>query len=157
MIRSILIITFAMVIFIPSVQAQESFESTTCVSGTMNVVYGSKELFISSMDLKGIVRSDSNSEILNNVSEWCVGLYTQKGEEIIQNGYCKYEYPNGDINTLEWSGKADGGNWNFIMGTGKWEGIKGGGTYNITQRAKSVAPDTFQNCRKIKGTFELPK
>ena len=157
MIRYILIVLLAIAIFIPTVQAQESFESTACVSGTMNVVHGSKELLISSMDVKGIVMSDTKSEILNNVSEWCVGLFTKKGEEIIQSGYCKYVYSTGDINIIEWDGKTEGGNWKFIMGTGKWEGIKGGGTWNISQRVKSVAPETFQNCRKIKGTYELPK
>ena len=157
MVRSILITIFAMVISISTVQAQESFESTSCVSGTANPIHMSKDIMLSSADMKGMVRSDSNSEFLNDVSEWCVGLFSKVGDKISQRGSCKYVYPNGDINLIEWDGVADDGKLKFIFGTFKWEGIKGEGTWNIIKRAKSIAPATFQNCRKIKGTYELPK
>jgi hypothetical protein len=157
MIRSILLALIAIFVFIPTIQAEESFESTACVSGTMNIVHTSKELMISSFDLKGIVRSDSNSEMFNNVSEWCVGLFSKVGDKITQRGFCQYMYPDGDINIIEWDGGANGGNLKFLLGTGKWEGLKGGGTWNVLQRAKSIAPGTFQSCRKIKGTYELPQ
>lgn len=66
-------------------------------------------------------------------------------------------YPNGDYHIGEWSGDAKGGNWKFVFGTGKWKGIKGGGPWSNLLRAKPIAPGTFQNCRIIKGTYELPK
>jgi hypothetical protein len=157
MIRSFIIALFAIFVFIPTIQAADPFESTACVSGTGIMVHSSKELTVMSFEIKGILRSDTNSEIFNNVSEMCVGLWSSMGEEITQRGFCKYLYPNGDINIIEWDGKANGGNFKFLLGTGKWEGIKGGGTWNILQRAKSIAPGTLQNCRKIKGTYELPK
>ena len=157
MIRSFLIALFAIFVFIPTIQAADPFESTTCVSGTMNIIQNSKEILASSLELKGIVRNNTNSEILNNVSEICVGLYSIIGDEIKQSGFCKYLYPNEDINIIEWNGGAGGGEWKFLSGTGKWEGIKGGGTYSVIERAKSIAPGTFQNCRKIEGTYELPQ
>ena len=157
MIRSFLISFFTIFIFIPAVQAGDSFESTACVSGTMTMLHSSEELMVAGLELKGPVRSNTNTEILNNVSEMCVGLFARMGKEITQSGYCKYLYPNGDINTLQWNGGADGGEWKFLSGTGKWEGIKGGGTYSVIQRVKSIVPGTFQNCRTIKGTYEVPK
>ena len=157
MIRSFLIVSLAIFVFISTVQASDPFESTACVSGTMTMLHNSEALMISGFELKGPVRSNTNAEILNNVSEMCVGLFTRMREEITQSGYCKYLYPNGDINTLEWNGDGNGGEWKFLSGTGKWEGIKGGGTYSVIQRVKSIAPGTFQNCRMIKGMYELPK
>jgi hypothetical protein len=157
MIRALLITVFTVFAFMPTIQAADPFESTACVSGSMNVIHQSEQLITMSMDLKGIVRSDTNSEILNNASEWCVGLYNKMGNETTQRGFCKYLYPEGDINVIEFNGDANGGDWKFLLGTGKWEGIKGGGTYTVTQRAKSIAPGTFQNCRQIKGTYELAK
>lgn len=157
MIRYILTATLIIFIFIPTVQAQESFESTACVSGSANAIHMSKDMMLTSFDLKGMVRSDSNSEFLNNVSEWCVGLFSNVGGKISQRGFCKYTYLNGDINLIEWDGEANGGNINFIYGTGKWEGIKGKGTWNMIQRAKPASQDTMQSCRKLMGTFELPK
>ena len=157
MIRFFLIIFFAIFVFVPTAQAANSFESTGCVSGTMTIIQNSKELMVSSYELKGMARSNTNSEIFNNVSEMCVGIFKKTGGEITQSGYCKYMYLNGDINIIEFDGKSKGGNWKFLLGTGKWKGIKGGGTWIMLQRAKSVAPGTIQNCRMIKGAYELPK
>ena len=157
MFRLIMIVILAMVIFLPTAQAQESFESTVCVSGNANPIHMSKEMMLTSFDLKGMVRSDSNSEFLHNVSEWCIGLFSRVGDKITQRGFCKYTYLNGDINLIEWDGEANGGNINFIHGTGKWEGLKGKGTWKMIQRAKSASQDTMQSCRKLIGTYELPK
>ena len=157
MIRSVLIAFLAIFVFIPTVQAADSFESTACRSGTATMVHNSKELMIMGFELKGMLRSNTNTEILNNVSEICVGTFEQAGDQITQSGYCKYMYPNGDINVVKWDGNGKGGEWKFLLGSGKWENIKGGGTWNILQRAKSIEAGTFQNCMTIKGTFELPK
>ena len=157
MIRSFLIIFFAIFVFIPTVHAADSFESTTCYSGTDTMFHNSKELVVVSFECKGIVRSDTNSEIFNNVSEMVLGLFIKMGDEITQRGFAKYLYPNGDIIIMEWDGKANDGKWKLPLGTGKWEGIKGSGTWSISHRAKSIAPGTFQGCRVFKGTYELPK
>ena len=157
MIRYFLIALLAILMFVPTVQAADSFESTACYSGTMTMLHSSKELTVMSFECKGIVRSNTNSEIFNNASEMVMGLMCQMGDEITQRGFAKYLYPNGDINIIEWDGKANDGEWKFLLGTGKWEGIKGGGKWSILQRVKSIAPGTLQNCRKIIGTYELPK
>jgi len=157
MIRSFLIVFLAIFVFTPTVQAADSFESTACVSGTNTMFHNSKELMVVSFECKGIVRSNTNSEIFNNVSEMVVGLFIKMGDELTQRGFAKYLYPNGDIIIMEFDGKANGGKWKLLLGTGKWEGIKGSGTFSIAHRAKSIAPGTFQNCRIFKGTYELPK
>ena len=155
MIRPLFIVLFTILLIAPAIQAAEPFEATACRSGTMTVVQGSKELMILGVELKGILRS--NTEMLNNTSEICVGILKIMGEETTQMGYCKYLYPNGDINVLEWDGVRNAGQWKYLMGTGKWENIKGGGTWKNLQRAKPIADGTFQNCIMIKGTYELPK
>ena len=155
MIRLILVLLILVVIFAPSSQAAEPFVATACRSGTMTVVEGSKTLMIIGVELKGILQS--NKEMFNNTSEICVGVYKRTGDDAIQNGYCKYQYTNGDINVVEWDGSRDEGKWTYLMGTGKWENIKGGGTWKNLQRAKSIAKGTFQNCIELKGSFELPK
>lgn len=157
MIKSSLIALIAIFVFIPVVQASDPFESMACRSGTATMVHNSKELIVMGYEIKGMVRSNTNSEILHNVSEICAGIYERKGDEIKQSGYCKYMYLNGDINVVKWDGNGSGGEWKFLLGTGKWENIKGGGTWSMLQRGKSIAPGTFQNCMTVKGTFELPK
>ena len=110
MIRSFLITLFVIFVFTPTVQAADPFESTTCVSGAKTVIHNSKELMVSSFELKGIARSNTNSEIFNNVSEMVLGLFCKMGNEITQRGFGKYLYPNGDIIIMEFDGKANDGN-----------------------------------------------
>ena len=157
MIRLLSIIFFVVLMFIPMAQAADSFESNVCVSGTTTIVHNSKESTLMGYELKGLVLSASNSEIFNNATEMCVGVFKRMGKVVTQNGICKYLYPNDDIHLLEYHGDSNGGEWKFLSGTGKWEGLKGSGTYSTTQRGKTIVPGTFQNCRNIKGTYELPK
>ncbi len=155
MIRSLFILFFTILLIAPEIQAAEPFEATACRSGTMTVVQGSKELMILGLELKGIL--SGTTEMFNNTSEICVGTFKKTGDEVTQMGYCKYLYPNGDINVVEWDGSRNEGKWKYLLGTGKWENIKGGGTWKNLQRAKSIADGTFQNCIMLNGTYELPK
>jgi len=137
--------------------AADSFESMACRSATITNFQNSKELVIMTIELKGVLQSKSNSEILNNVSEMCAATYKKAGDETTQRGFCKYMYPNGDINVVEWDGDASGGKWQFLLGTGKWENIKGGGTWKVFLRTKPIVEGTGQNCMTITGTYELKK
>ena len=155
--RYLLIVISIVFIFVPIAQAENLIDSHVCVSGDIIMLHADAKGMIMSFDSKGIMLSNNNSEILNNVSERCVGIFKQMGEELIVNGYCKYLYPNKDISMLEFQSVSGAGDWKFILGTGKWEGIAGGGTWGHTKRAESITPDSFQNCRFLKGTYELPE
>jgi hypothetical protein len=146
----------ALIVWTGSASAQ-AFESMACRSATITNFQNSKELVIMNFELKGILQSKTNSEILNNVSEMCVGTFKKVGDEITQRGFCKYMYPNGDINVVEWDGGANDGKWQFLLGTGKWENIKGGGNWKVFLRAKPIVEGTAQSCMTITGTYELKK
>jgi hypothetical protein len=47
--------------------------------------------------------------------------------------------------------------WEYIYGTGKWKGVKGGGTVKYVARGKSIAEGTSQSCIEVKGTYEVPQ
>jgi len=72
----------------------QTFESTAYRSATITNFQNSKELVILNFELKGILQSKTNSEILNNVSEMFVGTFKKVGDEITQRGFCKYMYSN---------------------------------------------------------------
>ena len=154
---TILTICFVALIAWTGLALAQTFESMACRSATITNFQNSKELVIMNFELKGILQSKTNSEILNNVSEMCVATYKKVGDEITQRGFCKYMYPNGDINVVEWDGGANDGKWQFLLGTGKWENIKGGGTWKVFLRAKPIVEGTGQSCMTLTGTYELKK
>jgi hypothetical protein len=154
---AILAICVAAVIAWTGLALAQAFESMACRSATITNFQNSKELVIMNFELKGILQSKTNSEILNNVSEMCVATYKKVGDVISQRGFCKYMYPNGDINVVEWDGGANDGKWQFLLGTGKWENIKGGGSWKVFLRAKPIVEGTGQSCMTLTGTYELKK
>jgi hypothetical protein len=157
MMRLLLIPILMISLFAQTTLAADSFESMACRTATITNFQNSKELVIMTIELKGVLQSKTNSEILNNVSEMCAATYKKAGDEIAQRGFCKYMYPNGDINVVEWDGGANDGKWHFLLGTGKWENIKGGGAWKVYLRAKPIAEGTGQSCMTITGTYELKK
>ncbi len=154
--RYFLIIISIVFILVPMAQAENPVDATAYVSMDMAMVHADAEAMVMSYDIKGLVLSNNGSEIFNNASERCVGLFKRVGAEIVQNGYCKYLYPNKDYTILEYNGSADDGNWSLIFGTGKWKGITGRGTYTV-KRVQSITSDTSQHHRMIKGSYELPE
>ena len=73
--------------------------------------------------------------------------------------YSKFMDPDGDFVLLEITfapGETEG-NFKFLQGTGKWEGIKGSGKGKVITRGKPITPGTAQVCSRWTGTFELPK
>lgn len=154
--RILLIIISIAVIFVPMVQAESPVDATAYVSADMTMVHADAEAMVMYYDFKGLVLSNNGSEIFNNASERCVGVLKRIGSEIVQNGYCKYLYPNKDYMILGFNGKADGGKWEILFGTGKWKGIAGNGTYTV-MRVQPITPDSSQHHRMIKGKYELPE
>jgi hypothetical protein len=86
------------------------------------------------------------------ISQDCVGNYEYMPDESWKgNGTCTDNYPGGKIN-LTWREGSDLKEYTYTKtgGTGKYEGVKGGGTYmyqNLT--------DTLSGGR-YKGTIQLP-
>jgi hypothetical protein len=78
------------------------------------------------------------------------------------NGYCKYMGREGDIMVGELSARQEGstpyrGTWTVLQGTGKWEGITGGGTAQRLVTGKSITQDAIHGCGRYTGTYNLPE
>jgi hypothetical protein len=54
-------------------------------------------------------------------------------------------------------GDAQGWKWTFLGGTGKWEGIQGGGTGKSTARYPRLSPAVSAGCGLAVGTYSLKK
>jgi hypothetical protein len=110
------------------------------------------------MEAKGIVFTEKWGACL------LYGTYTLdliKGEGTGQ-GYTHYTFPDGSTLDFKWEGRIKGGGrgttgsasaeapWTYIKGTGKFEGIQGGGTF------KSYTVGPGQVYVDIEGAYTLP-
>jgi hypothetical protein len=88
--------------------------------------------------------------------KWGNYLYTEMGtgdftkETISGQGYLHATFLDGSTYTVKAEGKGGKGTWTFIKGTGKLEGIQGGGPY----KTNSLAPDRWYT--DWEGEYTLP-
>ena len=149
---------FGTVMFLPAAYAGEEFECILCISGTYITFHESKELVpLFRGEDSGVMRSKSENKFLDRATlhyEWI-----QRGMGEKRGGYLfgKIVDLDGDIIVVQSAYKGPGHEAKFLQGTGKYKGITGGYKSQVFARGKPVMPGTYQWCRKIKGTFELPK
>jgi len=158
MIRAIILAFFVVVMFLPSAQAEE-FECIVGVSGTYITFHGSKELMpLLRYEESGVMMSKSENKFLDNATLHYEGI--QQGISGPQRqGYAfgKIVDMDGDIIIVRTVYTGPGHEAEFLQGTGKYKGITGSYKAQRVAAGKPAMPGTYQTCKEIKGTFELPK
>jgi len=146
-------IILGLIMFIPSAQAEEPFDITYCGSGTLTILTKSKELTVASVDAKGIAISNHENKTFNNCTWHGIGFMLIKNGARNWKSYAKFMDTDGSFIIVETT--MDG--FKFLQGTGKWKGITGEGKGWLITKGKPITQGTIQNCRRVTGTFELPK
>lgn len=137
--------------------AQQPYESTTCRAGTVSILAQVDKSIVWALDHRGVSMS-ANPEI-DGFTQRCIGTVSNIEGRISANGYCRNVDPRtGDMILVDWtaSDKPGHGTWSYRLGTGKWKGVSGGGTYEPVGPTKPVEPGTYQNCVRVNGTYKLP-
>jgi hypothetical protein len=81
--------------------------------------------------LKGVILADDPTNPLHLSAQDCGGsvVVAADGTAVNGGGYCEATDKDGDVWWLSWADYDGNGNtWTILGGTGKYEGISGGGT-----------------------------
>jgi hypothetical protein len=148
---------FALVMVISVAHAETPFDFLYCGSQTNTMVSTNKEMTMLAMDGKGIVISNHANKAFDNFTYHFVGIVRVTDGTRTGMGYTKYLDPDGDMIFQEFTMDGTESGVRLLQGTGKWKGISGTGKSTPLTRGKPITPDTAQSCRRITGTFELPK
>jgi hypothetical protein len=78
----------------------------------------------------GFVFGDDPSNPFDNSIQTCAGTSVEAadGSTFAARGYCDGIDGDGDLWWIWWASSPDGGKWGLMGGTGKWVGVRGGGT-----------------------------
>ncbi len=136
-------------------------------SADMAIVEMSETVRLFTFDDKGLIIGQIDKSAFHGMNSRCNGILMGLKDNVLQqantamvtsaNGYCKYLDKDGDAVYLEWHLESDTQrHWEFVLGTGKWKGIKGGGKYTVGLGNKTQVKGTFQNIVHVMGTYELP-
>jgi hypothetical protein len=154
------LITMAVVILGLSIsfsvsQAGTPFDITYCGSSTTTMVSENKELMVFGLNGEGRVSSNHENKTFDNFTYKFVGVVRVVDGKRAGNGYTKYTDPEGDIIIQEFRMDGMESSIGLLQGTGKWKGITGTGKSVPITDGKPTPPGT--TCRRITGTFDLPK
>jgi hypothetical protein len=77
----------------------------------------------------GIVFGDEENNPFGMATQSCAGtvVLSTDGSDVMAKGYCDGVDLDGDVWWITWEETLDGGSWNLLGGTGKFEGVSGGG------------------------------
>lgn len=143
-------------LYVPAAHAETPYDITNCYDGTSTDLYRTKELTITTTDMRGISRSNHENKVFDNCSFHSVQILQIANGNWKRFGHTKFIDPDGDYFFVEVSGEKDAV-VKFLYGTGKWNGITGAGKFERLTDSKAIEPNTFQGCVRNTGTFELPK
>ena len=155
-VRAITTITFCLVVFISFAQAEQPYDITSCHSGTIKMLYSSKEMTILSGEGWGIITSNHENKAFDNCTFHVMTLIQVMGEKITETGYYKLMDPDGDLVIAETTRIGTESISRFLHGTGKYKGITGGGKSQRIVFGR-IPPNTAAACSRSVGTFKLPK
>ncbi len=81
--------------------------------------------------VRGFVTADDKDDPLYMINFDCTGLtVTGTDGSVAASGLCNGIDDDDDTYSLWWRGGAEGGEWEYFAGTGKFDGMVGGGTYS---------------------------
>jgi hypothetical protein len=157
MIRMLLAGAAAMLCASSASAEPQPFQVTSCSTATVTRLHEAEGLLLWSLDAKGITMSADENGPLHNMTFQCAVVGRTVAGKPSGTGVCKYMDPDGD--TVSWEVTVDGpeDSLRAIQGTGKWKGIKAEGSAVLLTKAKPIAPDLRQVCRRFKGKLELPR
>jgi beta-xylosidase len=80
--------------------------------------------------IKGVILSNDTANPIHLSAQDCDGatILAADGKQIAASGSCHAVDTDGDVWTLWYHNSAAGNNWGVIGGTGKYDGMTGGGT-----------------------------
>jgi hypothetical protein len=150
-------IVLSLVLSFSFAQAEQPFDFTVCVAGTISLLATIEESNVFGTESKGITMSNHTNKAFHNMTYIFMGVGRGPAGKPIGFGYFKMMDSDGDFIIGELSGPAADHTLKFLQGTGKWKGVTGAGKSQRLTTGKPIAPMTLQSCNRYTGTFDLKK
>jgi hypothetical protein len=151
-----IIFTIAPSAFAAEPPKEGSYDYTACWSGISNAVTFSKTHTASSFELTGAIRSNPTGGMFDKETFRCVGMDASPGGKNTGSTVCEAIDADGNKRLSTFSVGSDGKvTREFVVGTGKYEGMVTTGTVEPLGPFPVIKPGTFQNCNHQTGTYKL--
>jgi hypothetical protein len=133
-----------------------SYDYTACWSGTSNPITFSKTHTGSSFEMTGSIRSTTPGGPFDKETFRCVGMNASLAGKNVSSTLCEATDADGSKRLTYFTTGSDGKPIReFVVGTGKYEGMVTSGTVEPLGPFPEIKAGTFQSCNHQKGTYKL--
>ncbi|MDH4172583.1 MAG: hypothetical protein OEV97_02435 [Betaproteobacteria bacterium] len=152
------VVAIAVAVACAPVFAQEqSYEIKVCSATEVTVIDRAGETTILASVARGIADSVKPGGAFDKTTFECRGVTNTSKTGLDYNSRCTFVDADGDRVVGATAGHAKGWNWKFLGGTGKWEGIQGGGTGKSIGAYPRLSPSVSAGCGLATGTYSFQK
>ena len=132
-----------------------NYEYTACWSGTSNTIAFSKTHSATSFEQMGTILSTVPGGLFDKETFRCVGANAAFAGKYTSTATCEGIDPDGNKRLTYFSSSDGKITREFVVGTGKYEGMVTSGTVQPLGPFRTIKEGTFQNCNHQKGTYKL--
>jgi hypothetical protein len=156
LVTSVSILTSAPSAFAAELPKEGRYDITACWSGANNAVTFSKTHTATSYEITGTVRSNTPGGMFDKGTFRCVGMDASLGGKNTQSTVCEATDADGNKRLTYFSLGSDGKlTREFVVGTGKYEGMVTAGTVEPLGPFPVAKVGTVQDCNHQTGTYKL--
>jgi hypothetical protein len=143
-------------LFAAELPKEGSYDFTACWSGVSNDIAFSKTHTASSYEQTGAIQSNPPGGMFDKETFRCVGMNASLGGKNTGSTVCEATDADGNKRLTYFSLGSDGKvNREFVVGTGKYEGMVTSGTVQPLGPFPVIKAGTFSNCNHQTGTYKL--
>jgi len=152
------VVALAAAVACAPVFAQEhSYEIKVCSTTEGTVIDRAGETTILASVSRGIADSVKPGGAFDKTTFECRGVTNVSKTGLDYNSRCTFVDADGHRVVGGSVGTQQGWKWTFLGGTGKWEGIQGGGTGKSIGRYPRLSPAVSAGCGLATGTYSFKK
>jgi len=142
--------------FAAELPKEGSYDYTSCWSGVSHTIDFSKTHSAFSYEMTGAIRSNTPGGMFDKETFRCVGMDASLGGKKSGNTVCEAIDADGNKRLTYFSLGRDGKvTREFVVGTGKYEGMVTTGTVEPLGPFPVIKAGTFADCNHQTGTYKL--
>lgn len=152
------LITLALAFQLPSALGQETpYDIRGCGTAETTLIDRIGDASILQSVSRGVVDSVPPGGAFDKTTFECRTILHASKEGAEFTNRCVFVDAEGHKLFGSSNGTHKGWQWRFMGGSGKWEGISGGGTGAVEASYPRLSPSVAGNCFRARGSFSLKK
>jgi hypothetical protein len=140
-----------------AIAQQGTYDLKLCNTSETTVIDRAGDTMILAGHARGLSDSMTPGGAFDNQTYECRSVSNVSKAAVEFTGRCTFVDMDGHKALGAFSGNPNGWTWKFLSGTGKYEGIEGGGTTKPLKQYPRISPAVGGACSHATGSYTIKK